>query len=213
MPLKERASCEATRREREKPRVSHSPCRFTALSLFREENFKKNLWDYSLKFIRLLRVVFPSQQQSDEIQATGTRVRYVSHSHEWPISEFSGWIPIRSGPILASHAGVFRGARISFLGREEIRAPLKTPAWEASPIWATARKGHGSFLRVPSTEIFRTKWYLTTMIYFKRSWGRALPGIKRCWVSLPPPPSPLGLDTFDSPFPRWGARIWKGNDC
>ena len=169
-------SCEE--REREKPRVSHSPCRFTALSLFREENFKKNLWDYSLKFIRLLRVVFPSQQLSDEIQATGTRVRYVSHSHEWPISEFSGWIPIRSGPI-----------------------------------WATARKGHGSFLRVPSTEIFRTKWYLMTMIYFKRSWGRALPGIKRCWVSLPPPPSPLGLDTFDSPFPRWGARIWKGNDC
>ena len=36
MPLKERASCEAARREREKPRVSHSPCRFTALSLFRE---------------------------------------------------------------------------------------------------------------------------------------------------------------------------------
>ena len=34
---------------------------------------------------------------------------------------------------LASHAGVFRGARISSLvGREEIRAPLKTPAWEAS---------------------------------------------------------------------------------
>ena len=63
MPLKERASCEAARREREKPRVSHSPCRVTALSLFREENFKKNLWDYSLKFIRLLPVVFPSQQQ------------------------------------------------------------------------------------------------------------------------------------------------------
>ena len=32
---------------------------------------------------------------------------------------------------LASHAGVFRGARISSVGREEIRAPLKTPAWEA----------------------------------------------------------------------------------
>ena len=28
---------------------------------------------------------------------------------------------------VASHAGVFRGA-----GREEIRAALKTPAWEAS---------------------------------------------------------------------------------
>ena len=39
---------------------------------------------------------------------------------------------------VASHAGVFRGARISslpqtaFVGREEIRAPLKTPAWEAT---------------------------------------------------------------------------------
>ena len=34
---------------------------------------------------------------------------------------------------IASHAGVFRGARISSLptGREEIRAPLKMPAWEA----------------------------------------------------------------------------------
>ena len=35
---------------------------------------------------------------------------------------------------LASHAGVFRGARISSLpvGRDEKRAPLKTPAWEAN---------------------------------------------------------------------------------
>ena len=81
-------------------------------------------------------------------------------------------------------------------------------------IWATARKGHGGCLREPLTEIFRTNWYLTKMIYFKRAWGRALPyGIKRCWVSLPPPPSPLGLDTCDSPFPGWSARIWKGNDC
>ena len=34
---------------------------------------------------------------------------------------------------LASHAGVFRGARISSLPtrREEIRASLKMPAWEA----------------------------------------------------------------------------------
>ena len=44
-----------------------------------------------------------------------------------------------SHQLLASHAGVFRGARISSLsslvflpGREEIRAPLKTPAWEAN---------------------------------------------------------------------------------
>ena len=34
---------------------------------------------------------------------------------------------------VASHAGVFRGARISSLPTpQEIRAPLKTPAWEAS---------------------------------------------------------------------------------
>ena len=32
---------------------------------------------------------------------------------------------------LASHAGVFSGARFSSLGRDEKRAPLKTPAWEA----------------------------------------------------------------------------------
>ena len=33
---------------------------------------------------------------------------------------------------LASHAGVFRGARLSFVGRDGIPAPLKTPAWEAN---------------------------------------------------------------------------------
>ena len=34
-----------------------------------------------------------------------------------------------SAPLtLASHAGVFRGARLSSLGRDEKRAPLKTPA-------------------------------------------------------------------------------------
>ena len=34
---------------------------------------------------------------------------------------------------LASHAGVFGGARLSSLvGRDERRAPLKTPAWEAN---------------------------------------------------------------------------------
>ena len=39
---------------------------------------------------------------------------------------FSAWC-------VASHAGVFRGARISSLPTpQEIRAPLKTPAWEVS---------------------------------------------------------------------------------
>ena len=51
------------------------------------------------------------------------------------------------------------------------------------------------------------KWYISKEL------GAEPYRIKRCWVSLPPPPSSLGLDTCDSPFPRWGARIWKGNDC
>ena len=33
---------------------------------------------------------------------------------------------------LASHAGVFRGARFSSLPKNEKRAPLKMPAWEAT---------------------------------------------------------------------------------
>ena len=42
---------------------------------------------------------------------------------------------VKACPIIASHASVFRGARF-FVGRDEKRAPLKTPAWEASPIKA-----------------------------------------------------------------------------
>ena len=42
----------------------------------------------------------------------------------------------RSTIPVASHAGAFRGARFSslspFVGRDEKRAPLKTPAWEAT---------------------------------------------------------------------------------
>ena len=41
----------------------------------------------------------------------------------------SDWL-LKVGISIASHAGVFTGARISSL-REEKRAPLKTPAWEA----------------------------------------------------------------------------------
>ena len=45
-----------------------------------------------------------------------------------------------SRKIIASHAGIFRGARISSLvGREEIRAPLKTPSWEARKTMAGSR--------------------------------------------------------------------------
>ena len=40
------------------------------------------------------------------------------------------------GLFLASHAGVFRGARSSSLGRDEKQASLTTPAWEASPFQA-----------------------------------------------------------------------------
>ena len=53
------------------------------------------------------------------------------------------YITPRSEPKLAFPAGVFRRARISSLvGREEIRAPLKTPAEEAQP-----RLRHGDTVR------------------------------------------------------------------
>ena len=46
--------------------------------------------------------------------------------HIKPSSHMSG----KSQTIIASHAGVFRGARF----RDEKRAPLKTPVWEAKTI-------------------------------------------------------------------------------
>ena len=48
---------------------------------------------------------------------------------------------------IASHAGVFRGARISSLpmGREQIRAPLKMPAWEANAGSALIQTATGLF--------------------------------------------------------------------
>ena len=47
------------------------------------------------------------------------------------------WQKLRVTSLLASHAGDFRGARISSLvGRDEIRAPLNTPAWEATTLCA-----------------------------------------------------------------------------
>ena len=46
--------------------------------------------------------------------------------------------------MLASHAGVFRGARI-YVGREEIRAPLKTPAWEATRVQEILKNAGFSF--------------------------------------------------------------------
>ena len=49
VPLKERVPEPRSCEDRES--VSHSPRRFTALSLFREENFKKNLWDYGTLLI------------------------------------------------------------------------------------------------------------------------------------------------------------------
>ena len=40
--------------------------------------------------------------------------------------------------VIASHAGVFRGARFSSLPtNDEKRAPLKTPAWEAMNVTAS----------------------------------------------------------------------------
>ena len=40
---------------------------------------------------------------------------------------------VRCIPLMASHAGVFGGARISY---DEIRAPLKAPAWETTLLTA-----------------------------------------------------------------------------
>ena len=51
--------------------------------------------------------------------------------------------PLLTPATLASHAGVFRGARISSLPTrkkyEEIRAPLKRPAWEATATQAISQ--------------------------------------------------------------------------
>ena len=50
---------------------------------------------------------------------------------------------------LASHTGLFRGARLSsFVRRDERRAPLKTPAWEANIYYMPvafdfSHQGHG----------------------------------------------------------------------
>ena len=49
-----------------------------------------------------------------------------------PITRTFFRFPSKVRVIVASHAGVFRGARISSL--PTIRAPLKTPAWEARVI-------------------------------------------------------------------------------
>ena len=53
----------------------------------------------------------------------------------------ANWAPqVEFSPYLAPHAGVFRGARISSLPTNEIRAPLKTPAWETSPYRELSRR-------------------------------------------------------------------------
>ena len=55
------------------------------------------------------------------------------HDHGWHY--FKG-LSLKPTLLLASHASVFRGARFSSLPREEIRAPLKTPPWEATLLLA-----------------------------------------------------------------------------
>ena len=61
------------------------------------------------------------------------------------------WCGRTSGRV-ASHAGVFRGARISSLS-DEIRAPLTTPAWEASGRADVRSRDNQNFLGCIDNEI------------------------------------------------------------
>ena len=58
--------------------------------------------------------------------------------YRWMGPHFHDWIDYNHDRVshlsdfwVASHAGVFRGARVSSEGRDEIRAPINTPVWEA----------------------------------------------------------------------------------
>ena len=64
------------------------------------------------------------------------RIENKTDDLNWKLMSFSckflnGWKNSHTPQCLASHAGVFRGARFSS-GRDEKRAPLKTPGWEAT---------------------------------------------------------------------------------
>ena len=78
---------------------------------------------------------FPSRLCCTLFVAATQPGKYTGHMNP---ASYKGQIrPSTSCFYKASHAGVFSGARISslptkFVGRDEIRAPLKTPAWEAS---------------------------------------------------------------------------------
>ena len=62
------------------------------------------------------------------------------------------WIYFLAGRSLASPAGVFRGGRISSLS-DEIRAPLTTPAWEASGRADVRSRDNQNFLGCIDNEI------------------------------------------------------------
>ena len=58
--------------------------------------------------------------------------------YRWMGPHFHDWIDYNHDRVshlrdfwVASHACVFRGARVSSEGRDEIRAPINTPVWEA----------------------------------------------------------------------------------
>ena len=87
----------------------------------------------------------------DRIEGRQQRKRnsLLTHNEPVPDSEIGGSAGIVKSraffttirPKVASHAGIFRGARFSFWGTDEKRAPLKTPAWEARPKGANRREG------------------------------------------------------------------------
>ena len=85
---------------------------------------------------------------------------------------------------VASHAGVFRGARISSLptnavcGREEIRAPLKTPAWEATLNGVTLKTSNSVFVNRSSFKSvlnFRKAYIFKSLlkVYYRSAFNKS----------------------------------------
>ena len=104
----------------------------------------------------------------------------LSTNWKYPHSQSASWNDFRGPSVLASHAGVFRGARISW--REEIRAPLKPPAWEATSVQALPHPSRVSLACVHS--LFRP--LLPSACYAGYTWTTSeqednnLIGVSKC---------------------------------
>ena len=88
--------------------------------------------------------------------------------------------------LLASHAGVFRGARLSSL--DERRAPLKMPAWEA--ILLQVFRDSDMFHSIGMSALFVNYWlFISVITPFSTggSWFRSVPavgGFGICWCFI-----------------------------